>query len=252
MGPKRGRVPDGRRHIGRKLSTGAVMFFSVVRLVILILPSAAQAASVGPDEIVRNMEAAWSKVEDYRMRVEVTTFAKDGSASMEKFLYGFKKPGMIRLDFREPHPGMTVIYPDKEGKVFVRPSGLLRLFTLHLSLESRLLAVSSGQRIDQTDMGLLIRNIAHSLTDSRSGPISITEEGAIIRVRVLAADHFLPGVRTLYHFFIDSRLWLPERVEEATPSGKKKRVVAFFEVRTNTAIPDDFFRTDGAQEGSGG
>ena len=217
-----------------------------------MLPSVSSASAWGADEIIRNTEAAWTKVEDYRMRVEVTTFAKDGSTSIEKFIYSFKKPGSIRLDFQEPHPGMTVIYPDKDGKAFVRPSGLLRLFTLHLSLESRLLAVSSGQRIDQTDMGRLIRNIAHSLTDSRVGPKAVTEEGGIIRVRVLAADHFLPGVPTLYHFFIDSRLWLPKRVEEATPAGKKKRVVAFFDVRTNMGIPDDFFRTDSAQEGSGG
>ena len=230
----------------------AVGLFLIIPLISLTLPSTAPAETLGADEIIRNMETAYGKVEDYRMGVEVTTFSEDGSTSIEKFLYSFKKPNRIRLDFQEPHPGMTVIYPDEEGKVFVRLPGLLRLFPFHLSVQSRFLADPSGQRIDQTDMGRLIRNIAHSLTDSRLGPMHVTEEGGTIRVRVLAADHFLPGVVTLYHFFIDSRLWLPKGVEEATPAGKKKRVVAFLNVRTNVGIPDDFFRTGGEGSDAGG
>lgn len=198
------------------------------------------------------METAYGQVEDYRMRVEVTTFADDGSASIERFLYSFKKPDRIRLDFTEPHPGLTVIYPDEKGKVFVRPSGLARLFTFHLSPENRLLAVSPGQRIDQTDMGRLIRNIADSLTDGRLGPTAIIEEGSVIRVRVLAADHFLAGVATLYEFLIDGRVWLPKGVEEATPSGQKRRTVAFLDLRTNVGIPDEFFHTDSARGDAGG
>jgi outer membrane lipoprotein-sorting protein len=216
------------------------------------LPFAASAAALDAGEIIRNMEAAYGKVEDYRMGVEVTTFADDGSASIEKFLYSFKKPDRIRLDFEKPHPGLVVIFPDEKGKVFVRPPGLAHLFAFHLSPESRLLAVSPGQRIDQTDLGLLIRNIADSLTDRRLGPLTLTEEGSVIRVRVLAADHFLPGVATLYRFLIDRTVWLPIGVEEETPSGRKKRTVAFVHLRTNVGIPDEFFRTDRAGGDAGG
>ena len=243
---------NGAKDIGPERLVAAARLCGVSCLVLLGLSFAASAAGLSSQEIIRNMETAYGKVEDYRVRVEVTTFADDGSASIERFLYSFKKPNRIRLDFEEPHHGLTMIYPDEKGKVFVRPSGLAHLFSFHLSPKSRLLAVSPGQRIDQTDMGQLIRNIAHSLTDRRLGPAAITEEGSIIRIRVLAADHFVAGVATLYRFLIDGRTWLPKGVEEATPAGKKRRTVAFLDLRTNVGIPDEFFRTDGARGDAGG
>lgn len=235
-------------HHTRREERATLRLSRLLSLICLVLPILPSVATAGPsaEEMVRNMEAAYGKVKDYRTTVEVTTFADDGSTSIEKFLYTFKKPDRVRLDFEEPHRGLTLIYPDERGKVFVRPSGLLRLFTIHLSPESRLLADSSGQRIDQTDMGLLIRNIAHSLFDRRLGPVSVTGEGETIRVRVLAADHFLPNVKTLYRFLIDRATWLPKGVEEATPEERKRRVVAFLNLQTNVGIPDTFFRTDGA------
>ena len=63
------------------------------------------------------------------------------------------KPDQIRIDFIRPHPGMVMIYPDKEGRVFIRPSGLARLFRMHVRPDSRLLRVSAGQRIDQRTWG---------------------------------------------------------------------------------------------------
>jgi outer membrane lipoprotein-sorting protein len=248
---RRGNRQEGK-DMGRGRLVGAAGLWGVYCLIVLGLPSAHPAAGVSAGEIIRNMEKAWAGIDDYRTRVEVTTFADDGSGSVEKFLYSFKKPDRIRLDFEEPHPGLTVIYPDENGKVFVRPSGLARLFTFHLSPESRLLAVSPGQRIDQTDMGRLIRNIARSLTEGRLGRATISEEGGVISIRVLAADHFLAGKATLYRFLIDGKVWLPKGVEEATPSGKMRRIVTFRDLKTNVGIPDDFFRTDGGGDNAGG
>jgi len=192
-------------------------------------------------EIIHNIETAYEKVEDYRTEVEVRVLTPGGPSKTERFLYSFKKPDWIRFDFEEPHAGMTVIYPDPSGKVLVRPGGVAHLFTFHLSPGSRLLADPSGQRIDQTDLGLLIENIARSLTDESRGPVTIAEEEKVIRIRVLAKDHFLAGVTTLYSFLIDGKIWLPKGVEEATPDNRLKRAVLFHDLRTNVGIPDAFF-----------
>ena len=71
--------------------------------------------------------------------------------------------------------------------------------------------------MDQTDLGLLVRNIAHSLTDQRRGTIKISEQDCCLLVEVLAEDHFFSGVLTLYRFSIDKTRWLPVGVEEFTP-----------------------------------
>ncbi len=212
----------------------------------LVVFDASAETPLDTDALLKKMEGAYAGVKDYQTRVTVRTFKSDGSSEIEKFLYSFKKPQRIRLDFESPHAGMILVYPDKNGKVAVQPAGLARLLKLHLAPDSRLLKDSSGQRIDQTDLGLLITNISHSLTDQRRGPAEIEEKDGYVRVRVLAADHFRADVVTLYQFFIDKKLWLPVKVEEFTPDGRLGRSVIFEDLRINRGLGDDFFQLTGA------
>jgi outer membrane lipoprotein-sorting protein len=218
----------------------------VILLICLIGSYASAEVPLDAESLLKKMETAYANVNSYRTRVEVRTFESGGSSEIEKFLYNFKKPKWIRIDFESPHPGMILVYPDKNGKVEVQPAGLAHFLKLHLAPGNRLLKGSSGQRIDQTDLGLLIKNIGHSLTDQRRGPAEITEENGYARIRVLAADHFREDVVTLYRFFIDKRLWLPAKVEEFTPEGHIERSITFEDLRTNNGVPDSFFQLDEA------
>jgi outer membrane lipoprotein-sorting protein len=187
--------------------------------------------------LLKKMEAAHAQVNDYQASVEVKTYQRDGSFETMKFLYTFQKPGWIRLDFESPHEGLTLVYPDKNGEVVVR-----YFFTIHLAPDNRFLQSSSGQRIYQTDLGLLIRNISRSLTGQRRGPAEVTENGRDIHIRVLADDHFRGGVVTLYRFVIDKKLWLPVEVDESTPDGILERTVVFRNLRLNINLPSHFFK----------
>jgi outer membrane lipoprotein-sorting protein len=214
-----------------------------IALIGCLLPSCLHAwGSADTETLVKKMEAAYALVNDYRANVEVRTYRKDGSFEAKKFSYTFKRPKWVRLDFESPYPGMIVVYPDRNGKVEVH-----RYFTLHLARDNLLLEIASGQRIDQTDLGLLIRNISHSLTDHRRGQVEATEDDGDLRIRVLADDHFREGVLTLYQFLIDRKLWLPVGVEESTPDARLERTVIFQNLRTNIGVPDDFFRLDEGQ-----
>jgi outer membrane lipoprotein-sorting protein len=202
-------------------------------------------SAIDSETFLNRMQAAYAEVRDYQTDVEVRVKKKNGSFEVKKFVYTFKKPNRIRLDFQSPHPGMIVVYPDNNGKVIVQPSGWARFFVLHLSPGSSLLVDSSKQRIDQTDLCLLIKNISHSLNDQRRGPVEISENDGRLEVQVLAEDHFRKGVETLYRFFIDQTLWLPIEVEEFTPAGELKRTVIFRNLRINTGVPDSFFKING-------
>jgi outer membrane lipoprotein-sorting protein len=198
-----------------------------------------------PVILLEKMELAYDKVEDYQANVEVITSKSDGSFDTKEFLYSFKKPRMIRLDFGPPYPGMILVYPDRNGKVVVRPAPLLPFFKLHLELDNRLLTSPSGQQIDQTDLGLLIRNIGHSLTDHRKGPVEVAEKDGTIEINLLADNHFRQGVTTIYRFSIDKGLWLPVKVEESDSAGRLERTVIFRNLRINIGIPESLFRLDG-------
>lgn len=215
----------------------------IVFLSCLIFSYASGEIPLDTNTLLRKMDAAYVQVENYQTHVEVKNYKRDGSFETQKFLYTFKKPKWIRLDFESPYSGMVMVYPDKNGKVTVRPSGMAHFFKLHLSPESPLLGTFSGQRIDQTDLGLLIQNISHSLTDQRRGPVEM-EENAYVRIRVLAVNHFDEGIVTRYDFFIDKDLWLPVKVEESTPERHPERTITFRDLRINTSVPDSLFQMD--------
>jgi outer membrane lipoprotein-sorting protein len=138
---------------------------------------------------------------------------------------------------------MVLIYLDKNGKVRVQLPGLAHIFTFDLSPGNPLITGPSGQRIDQTDLGLLIKNLSHSLTDQRRGSLEIEEDG-YVRLRVLAVNHFNEGIITQYEFFIDKNLWLPVKVEESMPDGQLERTITFQDLKINIGVADNYFQMD--------
>jgi outer membrane lipoprotein-sorting protein len=197
-----------------------------------------------PVTVLEKMRAAYTRVEEYQEHMEVKTAQSDGSVVMERFVYSFKKPNHVRLDLETPHSGMVILYPDRNGKVLVKRSADSRFLTLRLRPDSRLLGAHPWHRIDRSDMGLLIENIRHSLTDQRRGPISMSEKDGVIIIRVLATDHFRPAAVTLYDFSIDSAVWLPVGVTESTAEGRLTRETRVDNLRLNPGLPDSFFDAD--------
>jgi hypothetical protein len=171
-------------------------------------------------EFIDKMAKAYRQVSDYRTYLVITGFGKDSSfTSTQKLHYTFKKPNKIRLDFETPHRGMTIIYPDRDGKVWIRPNFWVPFINLHLEPTNANLEISPGQQIHQTDLGMLIRNIAHSVTDCYLGDLQVAADREQIIIRVLADNPFRRGNATRYAFFINRDLWLPVAVEESSPTG---------------------------------
>ena len=222
---------------------------SLLLRLLLFTPTLATSLSAPTQEevasIMRKMETAYGRAEDYQTETEVRVYRDGQVAEARRFRYTFKKPNHIRLDFETPYPGMILVYPDEDGKAVVKPGGWAGFLRFHLAPDSRLLRTSAGQRIDQTDMGLLIQNISQSVTDRRRGEVRLSEEDGRVVIEVLAEDHFLAGVSTLYRFYVDEKLWLPVEVQEFTPDGVLKREVFFRGLRTSIGISDAFFRIGG-------
>ena len=198
------------------------------------------------DSLLNRMKSAYSAVANYQMNVEVKSYLPGAEYATKKFLYTFeKKPEHIRMDFTQPYPGMVIVYPDKNGQVVVQPFKWAKFIKLHLSPDSDLLKDASGQPIDQTDLGALIRKISRSLTDERRGPATIDTKDDRIEAGVLAPDEFHGGVTTRYLFIIDKRSWLPAGVEEWAPDNTPRRRINFRNLRINIAIPEGFFNLNG-------
>jgi outer membrane lipoprotein-sorting protein len=194
------------------------------------------------EPVLSKIEAAYDEVQDYQTEVEVKNYKRDGSVITETPLYTFKKPKWIRLDFVSSYPRMILVYPDKNGKALIRLTGLLSVFRSHLMLNDPRLKTQSGQRIDQTDLGFLIKTIRHSLIDQRRGPVSISEDKNTLQIRVLANDYFRKGLETTYEFLINKELWLPVEVGWSTPDGVQEGRIIFRNLRININVPDSLFQ----------
>jgi len=232
-------------------------FPGILLLIMVLLFIPATGAGLPPPKgdrvmgLIARMEAAYAQVKEYQTEMEVSEFRDGQVVETKRFLYTFRKPDKLRIDMKSPYPGMILIYPDKDGKVFIKPAGWAGIMKPRLSPGNSLLRIGAGQRLDQTDLGLLIRNIVHSLTDRRRGKIKVSGQDGREIVEVLAEDHFRAGVLTLYHFYLDKKRSLPVEVKESTPDGVLKRRVIFRNLRTSIAIPDSFFRIDGEDPGDG-
>ena len=199
------------------------------------------APAVTVEGVLKHMSDTYARVETYQTEVEEQTHEAGGAVKRRLFLYSFQKPNRIRLDFRSPHPGMTLVYPDHKGRVVVRPSGWAGFMTWRLAPGSFFLKVSSGQRIDETDMGRLIENITGSVTVKKRGPLKLWVAEGQIRIRVISENHFREGVLTRYIFGIGRRSWLPVFLEEARVDGLLERTVRFRRLVVNPGFPEGFF-----------
>jgi len=240
---------EGHGRQGRR----ALKFLIRLGLLSAWLLFARSTAAWGPaqsQELIAKMAAAYSRVKDYQAHLVITGFGQDSRfTTTQKLLYTFKKPNKLRLDFETPHRGMIIVYPDQDGKVLVSPTPWLPFFTMHLQPSNPNLEISPGQQINQTDLGLLIGNIQHSLTDYFLGDLKVTEDGELITVRVLSDNPFRRGKATRYVFFINKKIWLPVAVEESTAAGVLQRTVAYQDLRLNIGVLNSFFasRMDGAE-----
>jgi hypothetical protein len=194
-------------------------------------------------DIVARMAAAYAKIESYQTDMEVKEYKKGKLVETKHFLFTFKKPNQLRIDMKSPKPGTVLLYPDEDGKVILQLGGWSKFVKLHLAPDNAMLASGAGQRIDQSDFGLLIRNIRHSLTDHRHGEISLPNSENRAIIEVLADDHFLPNVQTGYRFVIDKTRWLPLEVDESTANGLPRRKLFFKELKTPITVKEDFFKS---------
>jgi outer membrane lipoprotein-sorting protein len=210
-------------------------------ILVLAAPACSWAAAEDPLRIVDQMRSSYARLSDYQMLVDSSEYRGEGVAEETRLLYRYKKPGKIRIDFIHPRNGWTLVYPSEEGRVLLRPSGVLGFLKLSLSPDNSLLTVWPGQQVTQTDLGLLIEHIGRSLTDQRLGPVEVTqEEGDLVTIQVEAENHFLEGVNTRYEFFIDAKRWLPVEVSEEIPERGRRRI-RFRDLQVDLNLPDTLF-----------
>ena len=192
-------------------------------------------------ELAEKMKAAFKEIEDYSSEVEQIYF-KDGMESeRHRFKYFFKKPRWIRVDFLQPHSGLTVFYQRGEKKATLRPFPSLPSLQFNVSIDSSLIQTPTGQSINQTDMIFFIDFLFRNLAGVPQQDDQFQDQGDPVHFLFWGRDYVKGEKPEKYHIFISRRNWFPVRIERYSPEGKPMEVSIIRNYVFNSRPADDFF-----------
>ncbi len=191
--------------------------------------------------VVQNMETAFKRLEDYSCEVEQVFFQNGVEDQRYLFKFYFKKEKRIRVDFSQPHPGLTIIYNDEEKEATVIPFRSLPTLKLRLSVNSPLLKTLAGQRINQTDLGYFIDFVFENLRKVPQKENTFYEDEQRVEFPLKALDYIKGKSLEKYRISISKRFWLPTRIERYSSEGKLLEVSDIKNYVINTHLGDSFF-----------
>lgn len=186
--------------------------------------------------------AALARIEaldGYRM-----TLRSQGSGGEEVIRYSYRRPGQVRLDMEAPYPGAVLIYRPDTGKVQLWPFGSPGKrggFTLRPT--NRMVRSSRGHRVDQSDVGTLLRNVQqlqrHGST-RRLEPTTLGER-AVQHVIVEAEPGRAISETARYELWFDEETHFPLRVVSHGRQGERLESVRLEDISLDPTFPPDHF-----------
>ncbi len=191
--------------------------------------------------VARNMEAAFKKLEDYTCEVE-QIFYQDGAENQRYlFKFYFKKEKKIRVDFYQPHSGLTIFYHDEDKEATAMPLRFLPGLKFRLSVDNPLMKTLAGQRINQTDMGYFIKFMFENLRSVEQKENEFREDTEQVEFLFWAWDYVEEKSAEKYRISISKKHWLPIRIERYNLEDRRLEVTDIRKYVLNADLEDKFF-----------
>jgi outer membrane lipoprotein-sorting protein len=191
--------------------------------------------------VAQNMEAAFKKLEDYTCDVEQIFYQNGVENQRYLFKFYFKKEKKIRVDFSQPHSGLTIFYHDEEKEATVIPLRLLSGLKFRLSVDNSLMKTLAGQRISQTDMGYFIKFMFKNLRSVEQKENEFWEDNERVEFLFWAWDYVEEKSAEKYRISISKKHWLPIRIERYNLEDRRLEVTDIRNYVLNAHLEDKFF-----------
>jgi outer membrane lipoprotein-sorting protein len=191
--------------------------------------------------VAQNMEAAFKKLEDYTCDVEQIFYQNGVENQRYLFKFYFKKEKKIRVDFSQPHSGLTIFYHDEEKEATVIPLRLLSGLKFRLSVDNSLMKTLAGQRISQTDMGYFIKFMFKNLRSVGQKENEFREDNERVEFLFWAWDYVEEKSAEKYRISISKKHWLPIRIERYNLEDRRLEVTDIRNYVLNAHLEDKFF-----------
>ena len=218
---------------------------TLLALACLLLHSENLEAAAGDEDrilaVAQNMEAGFKKLEDYTCEVEQIFYQNGVENQRYVFKFYFKKEKKIRVDFSQPHSGLTIFYHDEGKEATVRPFRSLSPLKFRLSVDNPLLKTLAGQRLNQTDMGYFIKFILKNLRSVEQKENEFREDGERVEFLFWALDYIEEKSPEKYRISISKKHWLPIRIERYSLEDKLLEVSDIRNYVLNPHLENRFF-----------
>lgn len=176
----------------------------------------------------------------------VTTYeavvTSENGAQVEQMRYHYQRPGYLRLEFIQPHPGVVLTYNPVNQQVHVWPSGFHHFPSFHTNPDSSLLRSEGGHRIDQSDVGYFWHHVQRLQAQGTFRVMG--NAGAHTKITHLLVAG-APGIAVnKYHKFdiwLEPRHFFPIRATGYDLDGKVIDTVTLQDLQFDIAFPPDFF-----------
>ncbi len=194
----------------------------------------------GDNPIAAGIER-FGRIESYH----VTLRARSGKKE-EVISYYFRKPGFVRMEFIKPFRGALLVYSPVDGKARLRPFPFMRFFVLTLEPDSSLIRSAGGHRVDESDIGTLLR-AASELKES--GTLRVLGHRLLGSYRTLlvevdgAGGFEVYGINR-YLLWLDERSCMPLRAQGYDKEGRLIEEVLMDDLELDPDLPGDLFSID--------
>lgn len=180
-----------------------------------------------------------AQIDSYQIRIH--SLSAQGDNTLMR--YSYRKPGYVRMDFTAPHPGAVLIYNPESGKVRVWPFGAGTLPVLSLAPTNSLVQDQNGHRVDQSDVGTLLRNIRrlqHGGRTSVIGKESLAGQ-AVWHLSIVGSAGSLVSNVHRYDVWLEGNPGFPIKVISYAADDKRLETVVMDAMVFNVHFPADFF-----------
>lgn len=157
--------------------------------------------------------------------------------------YSYRKPGYVRMDFREPHPGAVLIYNPVSGKVKLWPFGPGSIPQLNLLPTDSLIRDDHGHQVDHSDIGVLLRNIRQLQLNGTTNNVGeeVLSGQSTLHLSVTGPEGATVDDVHRYDVWLDNAHQLPVKVISYDINGNLLETVFMDAMVINVHFPSDFF-----------
>jgi hypothetical protein len=191
-------------------------------------------------EITGNPVAISRRIYETIVSYQVTLRSR-GSNFSEEIRYYYKS-GCIRMEFIQPFRGAVLTYDPTRKEVRLKPLRMLNR-VISLSPDSHVIQSSAGHRIDESDIGSLLRAVARLQANGRTcvAGEKFLSAREIIFVRVTGNDAAaVCGVHS-YDLWLDKGSYLPLKVVSYDLKDGLIEEVIMDDLKTDVDLADCLF-----------